>query len=260
MDSWALVLVSNFPYIHKAFQTAHQARTVGQWKDPIILLVSRDIYENQNLQQQAELLDIELRLLPEISFENLLNIWNKNPEATEYPYVQSRYFQYMKFYCMDTYFKKWKHIFYIDSGVQIFGPLERVKQSCVPTKCLYAHSDAYPTFEWKLKRQYDLSLDNSITKNLLETYNLDCNYFQSTILIFDTDIITDTTVSELFDLMNKYPISMRNDQGIFNLYFICEKNLWKQIPICDTIGFLYDFHERTNLSRNHYLMLKYPHT
>ena len=51
---------------------------------------------------------------------------------------------------------------------------------------------------------------------------------------------------------------MRMDQGILNLYFTCERKLWKQIPINDSIGFLYDFRERDGYRGRDYAMLKYP--
>ena len=46
------------------------------------------------------------------------------------------------------------------------------------------------------------------------------------------------------------------DQGILNLHFNCERNLWKQMPIKDESGFLYDYLCRKNYSNKDYLMLK----
>ena len=57
------------------------------------------------------------------------------------------------------------------------------------------------------------------------------DYFQGTMFIYDTNILNNDTVDRLFILNEKYPIARRMDQGILNLYFLCERNLWKQIPI-----------------------------
>jgi hypothetical protein len=78
-------------------------------------------------------------------------------------------------------------------------------------------------------------------------------------LLFDTSIILDNTVSTLIELLNEYPIS-KNDQGYICLYFQCIRKIWKPIPVMDNDGFLYDFHERHNYKYNEYVMLKYPKT
>ena len=78
--------------------------------------------------------------------------------------------------------------------------------------------------------------------------------------IYDTSILEDNTVDRLFELNEKYPIAKRMDQGILNLYFNCEKKLWKQIPIKDKEGFLYDYHERNDYKKNDYLILKISKT
>jgi hypothetical protein len=77
--------------------------------------------------------------------------------------------------------------------------------------------------------------------------------------IYDTAILEPDTVKRLFELSEKYPIAIRMDQGILNLYFNCERGLWKQISVSDSTGFLYDFHERNGHLTKDYLILKYGH-
>jgi lipopolysaccharide biosynthesis glycosyltransferase len=261
-DKWVLVFLSNEPYIRKAFSSIKMVRNEGQWKDDIVLLVSSDIYNNQYFQDKFNKLDVILKEVPNRNFDNNLNLWRRNPENTHCSYVLQRGFMYNKFCAFDTYFRKWDKVFYLDSGAKIHGSLDRLKKQCSPDNCIYAHSDAYPTFTWKMKNQFDIDLfeDKGNKAEFIETYGsfLDKDYFQGTMFIYDTRILNDDTMNRLFELNEKYPIAVRMDQGILNLYFTCERNLWKQIPVKDEIGFLYDFHERDGFRGRDYLILKYP--
>jgi lipopolysaccharide biosynthesis glycosyltransferase len=258
---WTMVFLSNGPFIKKAFDTIYLARTTGEWKDDIVLLLSADLYNDDGVKQQCKLLDVIMREVPNRNFDSVLNVWKKHPEHPEYEYVINRGFMYNKFLVFDTFFKQWDYVFYLDSGAKIQGPLERMKKACTPDKCIYAHSDSYPTYLWKLKRQFSLELfDNETNKQrFYESYYpyFEHDYFQGTIFIYDTSIIDENTVNRLFWLSEMYPIAIRMDQGILNLHFHCERCLWKQIPLKDDIGFLYDFFERERGSRSKYLILKY---
>ena len=48
-------------------------------------------------------------------------------------------------------------------------------------------------------------------------------------MYFDTGIIEQNTYSELIALVNKYPFSITNEQGILNLYFIFIKNNFEEL-------------------------------
>ena len=91
---------------------------------------------------------------------------------------------------------------------------------------------------------------------MLNTYDFTSDYFQTTMFIYDTKIIEDNTVKRLVELAHMYPNAPTMDQGILNLYFTCERKLWKQIPIEDDKGFLYDYHERPGYRARDYLILK----
>ena len=308
--SSVLVLVANYEYINKAFNTILQARTVGKWDKSIVLLVPNEIVEinpsniafteylysgrkkmqnaillsdpssftpieslesmlekNEeylkiqiNIKNTAEYLGVILKGLPTVDFSRVESLWSKYPTHPNLFYILSRNYQYMKFFIMDPMFKQWDKVIYLDAGVSIQGPLERIVKVCDRDDVLYAHSDTFPTYDTKLDVQFDFTLDNQISESLKNEFNVNRNYFQSTVMVFSTKIITEQTIPQLFTLMNKYPISTRNDQGIFNLHFLCERNLWKQLPIIDEEGFLYDFHEREGRKRSDYVVLKYPRT
>jgi hypothetical protein len=94
-----------------------------------------------------------------------------------------------------------------------------------------------------------------INENLAKLWNLDVDYFQSTIMLFDTAIIEEDTFQRLCELTEEYPVSGTNDQGILNLYFICIKNKWVQIPLGDTNTYFYDFNIRQ--TDKPYIITKY---
>lgn len=248
MSQWAIVLFCNEPYINKTMQTIYEIRTIGQWGDDIILMIQNEDC-NKNLTEFITKYDVKIFNLPYKDVSPILQSWDMNKSHPNYEYIMSRTFMYMKFYVFSIYFRKWDTIFYMDAGISIHGPLSRMKNTCQPTHCIYAHSDAYPFFEWKLRGQFTLGDPERIEKE----YDLDIDYFQGTMFIYDTRIIEDDTVDGLFDLAFMYHFSTRMDQGILNLYFNCKKKLWKQIPVKDHEGFLYDFLRRSN---SEYLLLK----
>jgi hypothetical protein len=104
---------------------------------------------------------------------------------------------------------------------------------------LLAHSDAYPSYEWKLHVQFDNTQDCFTELN--NKYNLNIDYFQSGILLYHTKIIEDNTYSDLYNLSLKYPISRTNEQGILALYFTNIKPLFQQIKIYNETTLFYDY-------------------
>ena len=75
---------------------------------------------------------------------------------------------------------------------------------------------------------------------------MEIDYFQTTILYYDTSIIYDRLYNNLYELACKYPISRTNEQGIMALYFINIENRWEQIQIQDDIQYYYDYMKRSN--------------
>jgi hypothetical protein len=257
VPSWALTLVANGPYLQRAFDTCRDARLNGNWKDSIVLIVPLEIATNELVQQVASQFQIELVGLPSKDLSPILSKWDTVKDHPDYSYAVARPFIYMKFFVMSTFFRRWDFVLYLDAGCTIQGDLNRFKDACTDTTCLYAHSDAHPFYEWKLRGQflYD-GLSEEDTKTFEARYSLEIDYFQSTLMIFHTNIIQDTTVEELFALAEASPISRRMDQGIFNLYFLCQRGLWKQIPFRDSKGFLYDYHAREGHTTDEYCVLK----
>ena len=64
-------------------------------------------------------------------------------------------------------------------------------------------------------------------EELRKDYDLNTRkYFQTGIIFYDTSIIKKDTISSLIQLVEKYPVSKNNEQGIMNLHFLYDRNLY----------------------------------
>jgi hypothetical protein len=161
-------------------------------------------------------------------------------------------FQFHKLHLFNSFFKNWDYIFYLDCGITIFSDVSPMINEA-RENTLLAHSDAYPKYEWKLHNQFDKTSIDYFTK-LDATYNLNVDYFQTTIMLYDTKIIEENTYNELLNLLLEYPISITNDQGLIALYFTNIKPFFKQIKTNNETTYFYDYLKRTDY--NKYIMLK----
>jgi hypothetical protein len=138
--------------------------------------------------------------------------------------------------------------------MQIYKPIDKILNLNCTGKLLVL-SDAYPTYQRKLYTQFDKKVFHGLFKELSENYNLNVDYFMSTLMLFDTSIIQDDTFDKLVELSNKWINATCNEQSIMNLYFM---NQWEQIQIKDKETYYFDWGERYGLDKQSYIMLKYP--
>lgn len=257
---WVLVLLANEPYIDRALQTIYQARTVGEWTEDIVVLGPESLLQYKSVVDRFQQFDVRFISIPYREIVSLKPFWDKHTSHENYEYIQSHPYIYQKFFVFHPVFKAWDVVFYLDSGCVIQGPLDRMKKACTPRHFLYAHSDAYPFYTYRsLDCQFRLEIAETQVKEKMEAkYNLDIDYFQSTLMIYNTKILQDNTVERLFELAEQYPMSTRMDQGIMNLYWTCERKLWRQIPLQDQEGFLYNYLEINGCKTAQYLILKVP--
>jgi hypothetical protein len=145
-------------------------------------------------------------------------------------------------------------MFYLDCGMNIYHDISPILDE-VTENTLLAHSDAYPLYEWKLHVQFDKDNIDYFGK-LNNKYNLNIDYFQTGMMLYDTRIIENDTYDNLLQLSHEYPISRTNEQGIIALYFTNIKPLFKQIKTHDEYTYFYDCVSRNK--NNKYIMLKIP--
>lgn len=242
--------MTNKPYLNKAKNTINEIRKIGQYTDDIVLLIGDDLINDDVIID-----DVIIKYFPTIDRQKIIDILKQKPISDGREI--NKVFQWHKIHIFDPYFKQWDKCLYIDAGMHIFKSINKIIDLDCTNKIL-AHSDAYPTYEWNLTVQFDSVQFPELYNDLKSNYNLTVDYFQSGVLLYDTNIITDNTKSDLIELSNKYINSKTNEQGIMNIYFNCIKNIWEQIKIKDNDTHYYDYWERFNLKRSDYIMLKYP--
>lgn len=231
-----VVFACNKKYFDKFDKTCNELVTNGKYKGDICLIIDDDLKNDELL---------------------------KSPIITENNVIIKHFGRiklnksngcYLKLNLFKTYFKKWNFIFYIDSGMSIYNDITPILNEAKKNKLL-AHSDAYPTYERKLKDHF--KNDPIINKD----YDLNINYFQSGIMLYDTKIIKKNTFTNLINLTQKYKaydISDKhdiNDQAYLSLYFIIIKPCWEQIRIKNENTYFYDYGKRGENFK--YIMRKY---
>jgi len=251
MKDVCVVFLCNKAYFHKFINTCNQLITNGKYNGNICLVVGDDLNNDKVLDVDfIKKNNITIKYFPNISFSNDFLIVNDKIKSDGRNL--SKKFQWHKLHLFNTFFKRWDYIFYIDCGMNIFSDISPILNE-VTENTLLAHSDAYPTYEWKLHTQFDKNNTEFFTK-LDKTYKLNIDYFQTTIMLYDTKIIQDDTYDNLLKLSMEYPISRTNEQGIMALYFTNIQPLFKQIKTHNEDIYFYDYLSRNN--NNKYIMLK----
>lgn len=241
------VFVCNFRYLDKFIITCTNLVEIGNYSGPIVLIVGKDL---PNIDNHPFIKEYSICVLHCNEVEFPQHIYDKIQKTnTECGKSGFKLFQYHKFHLFTPYFKQWDYIFYIDCGAKIYAPVSPILACAKPLKLL-AHSDAYPDYKWKLKDQFPVN--PQLVEELGKKWDLNADYFQSTIMLFDTKLIYENTFNQLYLLASKYTNSGTNDQGILNLYFA---DSWEQIALGDAETYYYDFNIR--YQDKPYIMTKY---
>jgi len=246
-----VVFVCNDAYFNKFLYTLNQLVTNGKYSGDICLVIGDDLVDSHLLNYNIiKNNNVIIKHFPNIKFsKEFIEINNKiNTDGRNI----TKKFQWHKLHLFNTFFKKWNYIFYIDCGMTIFSDITPMLNE-VSENTLLAHSDAYPTYKWRLYDQF--CNNNEHYTKLTNTYNnLNIDYFQTTIMMYDTKIINENTYDELLKLSYEYPISKTNEQGVMALYFTNIRPLFKQIKIHNENTHFYDFISRNK--ENKYIMTK----
>ena len=246
--------MSNRAYLDKALLTVWQLRLFGRYRGDVVLVVGDDL-KGAIRPLEKSLLRITPIHFPDIerSSEDALLRGAKSTLGAQ----SGKTFQFHKFFCFSPFFKKWNNILYIDAKMRIYAPISPIlRLNC--SDSIVAHSDSYPDFQRTLRDQFNFLDFPELELGLEREANLDADFFQTTMMYFDSSIIEEGSVEELVTLSRRFPNSRTNDQGIINIWSQ-GKNLWTRLPTARPGGgFFYDFHERAGREASDYIMLKYP--
>ena len=241
MDSQCVVFVCDYGYFSKFLKTVQQLREQGEYKGDVCLVIGDDLLNNPCLEEVLKEYQVTVKHFPDLLIPDETRDFMADLDRDIKLYL--KVFQFHKFYCFHTYFKQWRRILYMDCGMHIFRPIQPLLDCWKENKFL-AHSDAFPLYARELRSQF-VPLSPYI--DVLEAkYDMGVDYPQTTIMVYDTNIIEEGTFQELVDLMMRYPNVRSNDQGILALYFIHIKAKWQQIQTGDAYINYYDYLVRTN--------------
>jgi len=251
--SVCIVFVCNSNFIHKFIDSYNQLINNGKYGGDVCLIIGNDLNDSFIINEIKTKTPIIIKYFPDLVFSDYFYEINAGIEGLSDKRHLTKRFQWHKIHVFDNYFKKWDFILYMDTGMYIYNDINYIINEREENK-MVAHSDAYPSFEWKLRGQFDTKYEE-IFKDLNNAFNLDVNYFQTGMMLFDTKIIEEDTFNNLISLANKYPISRTNEQGIIALYFAVIKGLWKPLRINNEKFHLYDYNKRNKNAD--YIMTKY---
>lgn len=254
------VFVSNKSYYDKFKVTCEKLRSVGNYKGDICLIVGDDL---QNISNDTFIKKnkIHVKYFPDLKFNKEFTILQKQLKRPEHWF--SRMFQFHKFYLFDVYFKQWNYIFYIDCGMIILEDVSVILEEKQPNTLLANRDglDNETAAEWMqpvspgngLKLGDQFVKTEPLYEKLSKTYDITDTCFQTTFMMYDTNIITVDTFNDLYNLLLEYPISLTNDQGIISLYFSQIKPLWRQLRRKKGDLYLYDY---VKCVKSPYVMIK----
>ena len=252
MKKHCTVLLTNDAYFNKMLHTL-QGILNFEYNTDIVVVIGDDLKDSDKLNHPTIIQNnVIIKYFSDIKFSEEFDSKFHTLKRTS-NWVQ-RKFQYHKFNIFNTFFKQWKFIFYIDSGATVLNSIDIMFNAKRSGK-FCAHSDAYPNNPWFLKRQFDDSV--SFFSEMYDLYNLEIDYPQTTVMLFDTELINEHTFNELYSLAERWPISLTNDQGIIALYFASIKNTWEQIQLGDEKYWYYDFSIRDNKLDKPHIVVKY---
>ena len=256
LSSNCVVLVSNRRYLHRCMETVWQLRLFGRYFGRVVVIVGDDL--GGRLRRAAgAFLGVRFVQFRELELSN-------HQKAIEGGAglggkELKKLFQYHKFWVFSEYFQCFDKVLYLDAGLRVMHPISDVLALDCSQKII-AHSDAYPRFETTLRDQFNLVDFPHLEEELERQVPMASDYFQTSMMLFDPSIGKSGAFSKLVGLLELFPNSKTNDQGIINLWALREK-YWNPLPtypIATRGRRFYDFYERDGLSADDYLMLKYP--
>ena len=203
------VALANIKFIEHSKSLFHSAKMDGEWDGDFVLIVP---IEDKGKFDEKEFTDKGI----EIFFGKTLP---GNPKP-----------HYYKYYLWTEYFKKWDWIFYCDMDVLFFNKIDfdlkgKKKDTLYTNDCNGASLNHQ--FEYR-----DTEVEKFDNERKQKSKWIDDNYsklpsFQSCFMLFNKDLIQDSTFSNLVKLHNEYYVyydlvlhGLTEEQSILNVEFI----------------------------------------
>lgn len=244
---------SDSKYLDRAKKTINDIRQKAYYNGDIVLMTDGLFQVDENYIKENRLL---VKEFPDIDVSSLLQKIKAHPFVNSDKREYEKTKQWNKLYAFHAYLKQYDYVMFVDAGLRIFDSIEHF-YPCFEKDSLVALDDGHPDFTKKFNCQIQLT-NTVVVERLKEIYDIDSSYFLNCIFLYDTNIITDHTLSDLINMMNEYPICRTNEMGIMNIYF---HKVWKPLNIyLQKNKILFDWSERGGNNWNVYISLKYPTT
>lgn len=224
----AIAVVINFKYARKHLTNfIKQLREKGNYKGDILVLTDyfTPLFFFKILRSDEKII---IKRFKRIKFSHETRKSLKGLSNFDQPNRYStKKFQWHKLNLFDEDLKKWNFIFYLDVNMKIHYDINPVLKLSKRGKFL-ARADGYPNYKKTLSSQFDQT--KKLYSALKSKYDLETrNFFQSGLMFFDTDLIDCETKKNIIQICEDYPISITNEQGILNLYFLFSKNIYEEL-------------------------------
>jgi hypothetical protein len=270
-DSTVFVLVTDEAYLYKAKRTIQDLRTRGMWLGDIVMInvgvtsINTNFLDFYNVREKKfPQIEDKLKLLNHLQYSPFLD----SIDGREISKIN----QWEKLHVMDSYFRKWDRVVFLDSGLRVLddvystillldykgkflAPDDGGNYVTLPNPMKLFHtqvSEANPSRIEKLKRDFPAVND------LQEPYFLNCMW------VYDTSILNICTKDEMIHGILEYPICLTNEMTLMNLYIHFKYKLWERFPVKSENGkILFDWCEANNpepSSWRDYCFIKYPCT
>ena len=209
--------VADFKYLYKHFSRIYeQLRNKGNYKGEI-LIITNQLTPTFLIKQIRQRFGVTVIRFRKLNFDNATEKSLRNINSVPNRH-NTKNFQWHKLYLFHEEMKKWRYIFYFDINMSIHDNINSILD-VKPVNQIFARADGYPRYVWKLESQFDKS--HPKFKKLSRKFDLDRNdYFQTGLMYFDTNIISSEVFGKILSLIKEYPLSITNEQGILNLYFL----------------------------------------
>lgn len=225
----AIALVANFKFLRKHFnRLLMEIRNYGKFDGEVIVITSIfcptfliKYLDKKNNVKVIRFKKIKFSKQTEYSLDNLETYLDPNRNKT-------KKFQWHKLHLFDEKLKNWDSILYLDINMHIHFDLMPILDINVKDKFL-ARADSYPKYDKDLSTQFDNT--NFLFLNLNDKYDLSIkHYFQTGVMLYDTELIDLNTKQNIINIVEEFPISTTNEQGILNLFFIHHLNKYEELP------------------------------
>ena len=258
-----VALVTDINYFHKALKTIEQLRGPGGWQEDVVLLAVD--FDPNPLAIQP--LNVQVRRVQHIDTTKLVEAYKTHPLKSSDNRHTGKLIQWDKLQVFSDFFGKWDRVVYFDAGLHIFDTIQPLLDLPWRGKFL-APDDSNPYDNGnRFQCQVQLSANSEVAMTFLEDWSsklLDEHYFLNCLWVYDTALLSQVSMEEMIDAMNKYPICGTNEMTILNLFFTFKLKVWTPLPqrvANDKYLFgwcEYNYRERPTWRDFHFL--KYPVT